>query len=39
VTAGQGELELSPEEAEAVRVALSSSAAPGAAGSGEEQQA
>ena len=39
VTAGQGELELSPEEAEAVRVALSSSAAPVAPGSGEEQRA
>jgi Protein of unknown function (DUF4446) len=37
VTAGQGELELSPEEAEAVRVALSSPAAPVA--SGGEQQA
>jgi Protein of unknown function (DUF4446) len=39
VTAGQGELELSPEEAEAVRVALSSPAAPVAPGSGEEQRA
>lgn len=39
VTAGQGELELSPEEAEAVRVALSSSAVPVAPSSGEEQQA
>ncbi len=37
VTAGQGELELSPEEAEAVRVALSSSPAPVAPGGGEEQ--
>ncbi len=38
VTAGQGELELSPEEAEAVRVALSSSAAPVASGGGSEQR-
>jgi hypothetical protein len=37
VTAGQGELELSPEEAEAVRVALSSSPAPVVPGGGEEQ--
>jgi hypothetical protein len=39
VTAGQGELELSPEEAEAVRVALSSPAEAVAPGSGEEQRA
>jgi hypothetical protein len=39
VTAGQGELELSPEEAEAVRVALSSPAAPVASGGGGEQRA
>lgn len=39
VTAGQGELELSPEEAEAVRVALSSPAAPVAPSGGEEQRA
>ena len=38
VIAGQGELELSPEEAEAVRVALSSSPAPAAPGVAGEQQ-
>lgn len=36
VIGGQGELELSPEEAEAVRVALSSPAAPAAPAGGEE---
>jgi Protein of unknown function (DUF4446) len=39
VTGGEGELELSPEEAEAVRVALSSSAAPVAPGPAGEQPA
>ena len=37
VTAGQGELELSPEEAEAVRVALSPPTAPAAPGGAGEQ--
>jgi hypothetical protein len=39
VTAGRGELELSPEEAEAVRVALSPPIAPAAAEGGAEQSA
>ncbi len=39
VTAGRGELELSPEEAEAVRVALSPPAAPAAAEGAAEQSA
>jgi Protein of unknown function (DUF4446) len=39
VTAGRGELELSPEEAEAVRVALSPPAAPVAAEGAAEQSA
>jgi uncharacterized protein DUF4446 len=37
VIGGRGELELSPEEAEAVRVALSASAIPAAASGGEGQ--
>jgi hypothetical protein len=37
VTGGQGELELSPEEAEAVRVALAEPAAPLAPGTAERQ--
>jgi hypothetical protein len=36
VTAGRGELELSPEEAEAVRVALAPPVAPAAAGGAEQ---
>jgi hypothetical protein len=36
VTAGRGELELSPEEAEAVRVALAAPVAPAAAGGAEQ---
>ncbi len=39
VTAGRGELELSPEEAEAVRVALSPPVAPAAAEGAAEQSA